>query len=72
MLNVIKWVSSLLIILSMILTSANIYPANLLIAVLPTIGWIYISFVWTDKALIAMNFTTLTIYLLGITNYLHQ
>ena len=70
MLNVIKWVSSLLIILSMILTSANIYPANLLIAVLPTIGWIYISFVWKDKALIAMNFTALTIYLLGITNYL--
>ena len=72
MLNTIKWVSSLLIILSMILTAANIYPANLFIAVLPTIGWIYISFMWKDKALIAMNFTALTIYLLGITNYLHQ
>ena len=70
MLNVIKWVSSLLIILSMILTAANIYPLNLFIAVLPTIGWIYISFMWKDKALIAMNFTALTIYLLGITNYL--
>ena len=70
-LNTIKWVSSLLIILSMILTAANIYPLNLFIAVLPTIGWIYISFMWKDKALIAMNFTALTIYLLGITNYLH-
>jgi len=54
----------------MILTAANIYPANLLIAVLPTVGWIYISFVWRDKALIAMNFTALTIYLVGIANYL--
>ena len=72
MLNGIKWTGSIIIIVSMILTSANIYPANLIIAVLPTIGWIYISFVWKDKALIAMNFTALTIYLLGITNYLHQ
>jgi hypothetical protein len=55
----------------MILTAGNIYPANLYIAVLPTIGWIYISFMWKDKALIAMNFTALTIYLLGITKYLH-
>ena len=69
MLNVIKWTGSIIIIVSMILTSANIYPANLFIAVLPTIGWIYISFAWKDKALIAMNFTALTIYLLGITHY---
>ena len=69
-LNCVKWISSVLIILSMILTAANIYPANLFIAVLPTVGWIYISFVWRDKALIAMNFTALTIYLLGIANYL--
>ena len=69
-LNTIKWISSIFIIISMILTAANIYPANLFIAVIPTIGWIYISFVWRDKALIAMNFTALTIYLLGITNYL--
>ncbi len=71
MIQIIKWISSLLIILSMILTAGNIYPANLFIAILPTIGWIYISFIWKDKALIAMNFTALTIYLLGITNYLH-
>jgi len=71
MLNCIKWISSILIILGMILTSSNVYPYNLFVMVLPTIGWVYISFVWKDKALIAMNFTALTIYLLGITNYLH-
>ena len=70
MLDTVKWISSLLIILSMILTASNIYPLNLFIAVIPTIGWIYISFAWKDKALIAMNFTALTIYMLGIANYL--
>ena len=72
MLLTVKWVSSILIIVSMLLTAANIYPYNLYIAVLPTIGWIYISFVWKDKALISMNFVALTIYTLGIINYLHN
>ena len=73
MLNVIKWISSILIILSMILTASNIFPYNLYVAVIPTILWIYLSVVlYKDSALIAMNFVALTIYLLGITNYLHQ
>jgi len=71
MLNTIKWISSLFIILSMILTASNIYPLNLFVAVIPTIGWIYISYAWRDLALISMNFTALTIYMLGIANYLH-
>jgi hypothetical protein len=73
MLNCIKWISSILIILSMILTASNVFPYNLYVAVIPTILWIYLSFVlYKDSALIAMNFVALTIYLLGITNYLHQ
>jgi hypothetical protein len=69
MINTLKAVCSMLIILSMCLTSANIYPLNLYIAVLPTIGWIYISCVWKDKSLIAMNVTALVIYIIGILNY---
>ncbi len=70
MLNTLKALCSMLIIVSMCLTAANIYPYNLYIAVLPTIGWIYISCVWKDKSLIAMNVTALVIYTVGILNYL--
>ena len=70
MLTTLKAVCSMLIIVSMCLTAANIYPYNLYIAVLPTIGWIYISCVWKDKSLIAMNVTALVIYTVGILNYL--
>jgi len=72
MTNTVKWISSLIIIASMILTASNIYPLNIFLAVPATIGWIYVSFQWKDKAMISMNFVALTIYVLGIVNYLNK
>ena len=71
MLNCIKWVGSVIIILSMILTASNIYPYNLYTAIPGTLIWIYVSFMWNDKSLIAMNLVALTIYMLGIINSMH-
>ena len=71
MLNTIKWTGSVFIIISMILTASNIYPYNLYTAIPGTLLWIYVSFRWNDKSLIAMNFTALTIYMLGIINSMH-
>ena len=71
MIQAIKWISSLLIIMSMILTASGDYhPYNLYIAVPATIGWIVVSFCWKDKSLILMNTIALTIYLLGITKHI--
>ena len=71
MVNVIKWISSVLIIISMILTASGDYhPYNLYLAVPATIGWIVVSFCWKDKSLILMNTIALTIYLLGITKHI--
>jgi hypothetical protein len=71
MIQAIKWVSSLLIIISMILTASGDYhPWNLYIAVPATIGWVIVSFCWKDKSLILMNTIALTIYLLGITKHI--
>jgi hypothetical protein len=71
MIQTIKWISSLLIIISMILTASGDYhPWNLYIAVPATIGWVIVSFCWRDKSLILMNTIALTIYLLGITKHI--
>ena len=71
MIQAIKWVSSLLIIISMILTATGDYhPYNLYIAVPATIGWVIVSFAWRDKSLILMNIIALTIYLLGIAKHI--
>ena len=71
MIQTIKWISSLLIIISMILTASGDYhPYNLYIAVPATVGWVIVSFAWKDKSLILMNIIALTIYLLGIAKHL--
>jgi hypothetical protein len=71
MIQIIKWISSVLIIISMILTASGDYhPYNLYIAVPATIGWVIVSFCWRDKSLILMNTIALTIYLLGITKHI--
>ena len=71
MIQTIKWISSVLIIISMILTASGDYhPWNLYIAVPATIGWVIVSFCWKDKSLILMNTIALTIYLLGITKHI--
>jgi len=71
MIQIIKWISSLLIIISMILTASGDYhPYNLYIAVPATVGWVIVSFAWRDKSLILMNIIALTIYLLGIAKHI--
>ena len=71
MIQSVKWISSVLIIISMILTASGEYhPYNLYIAVPATIGWVIVSFAWRDKSLILMNIIALTIYLLGITKHI--
>jgi hypothetical protein len=72
MTNTIKWIGSICIIVSMILTASNVYPINLYTAIPGTLAWIYVSFMWRDKSLICMNTVALTIYCLGIINYIHN
>ena len=70
MIILLKWLSTLGIIGSMLLTAYNIYPLNLYVAIPATLGWIVVSFVWEETSLIALNLIALCIYLLGILNYL--
>ena len=69
--KLVKWLSTIGIICSMLLTSFNIYPLNLYIAIPATLGWMVVSFVWKETSLIAMNVVALGIYLLGIFNYVY-
>ena len=65
----IKWFSSIGIITSMFLTAYNVYPLNLYVALPATIGWIWVSIMWKESSLIAMNSIALFIYILGVINY---
>jgi len=65
----IKWVSSFVIIIAMLFTSANMFPINLWIANVGFIGWTIVGMLWHDRALIVLNSISLAIYSLGILNY---
>jgi len=65
----IKWASSIILILAMLFTSANMFPINLWIANLGFIGWLVVGMLWHDRSLIVLNSVSLAIYSLGILNY---
>ena len=65
----IKWVSSFVIIIAMLFTSANMFPINLWIANIGFIGWTIVGMLWHDRALIVLNSISLAIYTLGIFNF---
>ena len=66
----IKWVSTIILLFGIILTANNIYPYNLYVNVVALFGWIIVSIMWNDRALIVINVVGFTIYLNGIISYL--
>ena len=66
----LKWVSTIILLLGIILTANNVYPHNLYVNAVALFGWIIVSIMWNDRALIVINVVGFTIYLNGIISYL--
>ena len=66
----VKWASSIVLMLGMILTSQNIFPYNLYVHFVGLLGWLYVSIVWNDRALIVVNSVALSISTNGIVSEL--
>lgn len=64
----VKWISSILMIIAMSMTSANVYPYNVFIGLCASIGWTYVGVMWKDRALIMLNAIAVGIYLIGTFN----
>lgn len=62
----VKWVSSVMLLVAMTFTAQNIFPVNLYLHIAGTIGWLVVSIVWNDRALIVVNAVALSIFLNGI------
>ena len=65
----IKWVSSIIIIAGMILSTLNIYPVNLFFHLVGVTGWFAVGMLWHDRSLILLNGIAIVIFILGIGNY---
>jgi len=67
--KVIEWVSTIFLILGVILTSYNIFPANIWVAFLGNTGWIIIGIIWKKASLVIVSIFLGVIYLSGLFNY---
>ena len=65
----VKWASSIVIIVGMILSSLNVYPINLYVHTVGVAGWLWVGFLWHDRALILLNGIAIAVFVLGIGNY---
>ena len=65
----VKWVASIIIIISVILTSNNIYPLNLFFYAAGLSGWFVVALLWNDRALLVINAVSLALLLNGLVSY---
>ena len=65
----IKWISSVFIIVGMALTSANIFPMNIIIHGIGVTGWLVVGMLWHDRALIFLNGVAIFVYATGLLNH---
>lgn len=66
----VKWISSLILIVAMIMTSNNIYPWNILLHFIGIGGWLIVAIAWNDRALIVINAVALAIFANGMVAYI--
>ena len=60
-----KWASSIVLIIAMVMTTNNMYLQCIGVA-----GWLVVSIIWNDRALIIVNAVAVAIFLNGIFQYL--
>jgi len=65
----IKWISSVIILIGMCLTSINFIPYNLFFHFVGVIGWLVVGVMWHDRALMVVNSVAAMIFFMGILNY---
>ena len=66
----LKWASTLVLMVGMILTAQNIFPLNVIISFVALVGWTIVSIIWNDRALIIVNAVGVSIYANGIVAWL--
>ena len=62
----LKWASSFILIFAMILTTNDLYPYNMFLQTIGVAGWLWVSIIWNDRALIIVNAVAVAIFLNGI------
>jgi energy-coupling factor transporter transmembrane protein EcfT len=60
----VKWVSVVFVIIGWMLHSINLFPYNIMIQMIGVAGWLWVGYLWHDRALIVLN--SIGVALLGM------
>ena len=62
----LKWISTVLVLIGILLTNLNIYPINIYFHGLGVIGWTIAGFISKDKAILTNFGLQIPLFLMGI------
>ena len=65
----IKWVASITLLVGMMLTANQIHPLNIVFHLVGLTGWLIVSLIWNDRALIIINAVGIAIMANGLLGY---
>lgn len=65
----VKWIASVILVFAMIATTNDLYPLNMVLQFLGVVGWLWVSIVWNDRALIVVNAVACAIFINGFVMY---
>lgn len=63
-----EWGITALLIVGVILTAFNIYPANLYVLLISNLGWVIQAVIWRKSSLFIVQLVITIIYVVGIIN----
>jgi hypothetical protein len=66
----LEWTATIVLIVSVALTSFNIYPANVFVGLLGNLGWLAVAMVWRKWSLLVVQVVITLLYLSGVATYL--
>jgi len=66
MIDKLKWSSSIVLTLGIVLTSYNIYPLNLYVQVIGVFGWLLTGIITKDNPLVFINAVGFVVLISGI------
>ena len=66
--NNIKWFSTFLVLLGILMTNLNVYPINIFLHGLGVIGWTIAGFLIRDKAILTNFGLQIPLFIIGFIN----
>ena len=68
----VKWISSLFVMIAWMLSSANLYPYNIMIQIIGVAGWLWVGYLWHDRAIMVLNAMGVMFLGIGLIKFLMQ